>query len=468
MSLRQLAVILLARWWAVVLVFAATVGATALVSFLLPKTYTAATTIVIEPKVTDVLGSANLGQQMLAQAYMATQIDIMQSQKVAERVVTNLGIPKSPAAQRQYLEETKGQGTIESYFAGQLSKRLEITPSRDSAVVTLGFSGTEPRFAADVANAYARAYIDTTLELRTSPARQYASWFDEQLKGLRADLEKAQTRLSAFQQRNGIVGDDERLDVENARLAELSNQLVLAQSQNYDSQARAGEGGPSVASVAEVAASPILAQLRTELARKEASLQELSNQLGSAHPTYMRQQAETEALRQRVEEELRHSSSSARAASRASSRRVGDLRAAVAAQKDRVLELKKLRDEMAVLQREVENSQKIYDLALQRFAQNSLESQTTQTSASVLAPAVAPAKPSSPRIGMNVALSAMLGLLLGVGIALVLELADRRVRGADDVELGLDLPLLGVLGAPRGRPRRKPRLAMPTPNLATP
>ena len=181
-------------------VAAAAVGATALVSFLLPKTYTAATTIVIEPKVTDVLGSANLGQQMLAQAYMATQIDIMQSQKVAERVVTNLGIPKSPAAQRQYLEETKGQGTIESYFAGQLSKRLEITPSRDSAVVTLGFSGTEPRFAADVANAYARAYIDTTLELRTSPARQYASWFDEQLKGLRADLEKAQTRLSAFQQ----------------------------------------------------------------------------------------------------------------------------------------------------------------------------------------------------------------------------------------------------------------------------
>ena len=130
MSLRQLLVILRARWWAIAAIFAATVGATAIVTLLLPKTYTAATTIVIEPKMTDVLGGmTNPGQQLLAQAFMATQIDIMQSEKVAERVVTELGIPKAPAAQQQYREETKGQGTIEAYFAGQLLKRLDITPS---------------------------------------------------------------------------------------------------------------------------------------------------------------------------------------------------------------------------------------------------------------------------------------------------------------------------------------------------
>lgn len=468
MSLRQLLVILRARWWAIAAVFVATVSATTIVTLLLPKIYTASTTIVIEPKMTDVLGAmTNPGQQMLAQAFMATQIDIMQSEKVAERVVTELGISKAPAAQQQYREETKSQGTIESYFAGQLLKRLDITPSRDSAVVTLSFSGNDPRFAADIANGFAKAYIDTTLELRTSPAKQYASWFDEQLKGLRTDLERAQTRLSAFQQRNGIVGDDERLDVENARLGELSNQLVLAQSQNYDSKARAGEGGPTVASVSEVSASPILAQLRTELARQEATLQELGNQYGRAHPTYERQLAQTEALRQRVTEELQHSSSSAHASSRASAMRVADLRAAVAAQKDRVLELKKLRDEMAVLQREVENSQKIYDLALQRFAQNSLESQTNQTIASILAPAFAPSRPSSPRVGLNLGLSAVLGLLLGLGVALVLELADRRVRAEDDVEDGLALPLLGVLGNAHRRVKRKHRPSLAAPALAT-
>ncbi len=467
MTLRQLLVILLARWWAIASVFGVTVAATVVVSLLLPKTYTASTSIVIEPRVTDVFGGANLGAQMLAQAFMATQIDVMQSQKVAERVVTNLGIPKSPQAQAQYLEETQGQGSIESYFAGQLTKHLEVTPSRESAVVALSFSGADPQFAAQVANAFAQAYIDTALELRTQPARQYTAWFDEQLKGLRAELERAQTRLSAFQQRNGIVGNDERLDVENARLAELSNQLVAAQAQSFDSSARAGEGSASVASVPEVAASPILAQLRTELARSEASLQQISRQYGTEHPTYQRQAAEIGALRERVNEELQHSSRSAGASARAGVRRVADLRAAVAAQKERVLELKKLRDEMAVLTREVENAQKIYELALQRYAQNSLESQTTQASASVLAPATAPAMPSSPRIKLNVILGAVLGAILGLGVALVLELADRRVRASDDIETSLNLPLLGVLG---GAPRRTRRLASPRgpgPLLAT-
>lgn len=459
MNLRQLFVILLARWWAIALVFGVTVGATTVVTLLLPKNYTASTTIVIEPKLTDALGGANLGSQMLGQVYLATQIDIMQSQKAGERAVAILGIPDSPAARKQFMEETQGQGRIETYFAEQLQKRLEIKPSRESAVVSMTFTGSEPRFAADVANAFARAYIETTLELRTQPAKQFANWFDEQLKGLRADLERAQTRLSAFQQRNGIVGNDERLDVENVRLAELSSQLVVAQSQGFDARARAGAGTPTVGSAPEIASTQIVAQLRTELARSETRLQELSRQFGSAHPTYERQYAEMLALRARVEEELAHSASGVAAAARTNSRRESELRAAVAAQKARVLELKKLRDEMAVLQREVENAQKVYELALQRYAQNSLESQTTQTNASVLATAAAPSSPSSPRVKLNIALGTVLGLLLGVAVAVLLELADRRVRAGEDVEAGLNLPLLGSLSDGARRPRLLGRAA---------
>lgn len=449
MNAKQLLGILAARWWVVLLVFVVTVAATAAITLLLPKTYTASTSLVLEPKFTDALGATNVGQTAVAQSYMATQIDIMQSQRVAARVVKNLALGDNATALKQFQEATNGVGSIEDYFANLLLKRLEVRPSRESTVVTISFAANDPRFAAQVADAFAQAYVDTTLDVRVAPAKQYATWFNEQLKNLRLELERAQTRLSAFQQRNGIVGNDERLDVENARLAELSSQLVVAQSQAVDARSRSSQGSPLVSSLPEVSSTPILAALRSDLLRSEAKLQELSMQLGPAHPTYERQLGETQSLRDRLATELSNSSGAVASSSRAMSQRESELRAAVGKQKNRVLEIKRLRDEMAVLGREAESAQKVFEVALQRFAQSNLESQTTQSSAYILNQAPIPTSPSSPRTTLNIILSAVLGFLLGIAAAILLELSDRRVRSASDLASVSKLQVLGNLGRSR-------------------
>jgi chain length determinant protein EpsF len=453
-NVRQILRVLAARWWVVAAVFLVTVGATAIVSLLLPKSYTATTSLVLEPRSTDVLGTANFASAMMAQSFVATQIDIMQSRRVAARAVELLGIARSPTAIEQFREATGGQGRIEDYFADILSKRLDIRPSRESTVVELSFTANDPNFAAQVADAFARAYIETTLELRTSPARQYASWFNEQLKVLRSNMEQAQTRLSEFQQAKGIVGSDERLDVENARLAELSTQLVVAQSQAVEARARSAQGAPTVHSVPDVSSTPVMQMLRADLLRSEAKLQELAGALGPNHPTFQRQEAEVQSLRERLEHELRNASAAVGSVSRASTSREAELRAAVAGQKQRVLDIKRLRDQMGVLQREAENAQRVYDLALQRLAQNTLESQANQTGASVLSAAAIPSTPTSPRIELNVFLSAVLGLLIGIAAAILLEISDRRLRSNADFELvGSEVPLLASLQSSRSRKR---------------
>jgi chain length determinant protein EpsF len=453
-NIRQVLLILAARWWVVAGVFLVTVAATAAVSLLLPKSYTATTSLVLEPRSTDILGTANLASAMMAQSFVATQIDIMQSRRVAARAVELLGIANSPTAIEQYQEATGGQGRIEDYYAGILTRRLDIRPSRESTVVNLSFSANDPRFAAQVADAFAKAYVETTLELRTSPARQYASWFNDQLKVLRANMERAQTRLSEFQQSNGIVGSDERLDVENARLAELSTQFVIAQSQAVDARARSEQGGPTVQSVPDVSSTPVMQMLRGDLLRSEAKLEELAGALGPNHPTYQRQQSEVASLRERLEHELRNASGAVSSVSRANSSREAELRAAVAKQKQRVLEIKRLRDEMGVLQREAENAQRIYDLGLQRLAQNTLESQANQAGASVLSQAAIPSTPTSPRLELNLILSAVLGLLIGAAAAVLMEISDRRLRSNEDFELvGAEVPLLAALPKAAGRKR---------------
>lgn len=455
----QLLRIVVARWWVIVLVCGAMIGATAAVMQLLPRQYTATTTMVIDSRPTDVLGAANSLAPVVAQSYLATQIDILQSERVAHAVVRALGIDRNPVARQQWMADTNGVGTIEAYFAGRLTRNLDVRPSRDSSVVSLSFTGTDPQFAAQVANAFASSYIAVNLELRNQPSKLYANWFDDQLKGLRADAEQAQARVSAFQQRNGIVASDERLDVENARLTELSQQLSIAQSQAVDARSRSLGSAASVRSLPEVSSTPVLQTLRSDLLRAEARLQEASATMGPAHPTHERLSAEVGSLRERLDAELRNASGSVAAVSDVQRQREAELRSIVASQKEKVLRLKAQRDEMLTLVREAETAQRVFDVALQRLAQTRLDSQNTQANAYVLNAAAVPGEPSSPKVRRNLILSAVLGLLLGLAACLMVELLDRRIRSRSDLEVSLQMPVLGSL--PRSLARRPAVGALP-------
>jgi len=117
----------------------------------------------------------------------------------------------------------------------------------------------------------------------------------------------------------------------------------------------------------------------------------------------------------------------------------------LAKQKAKVLDLKQQRDELNMLAREVETTRSTYDAALQRYYQSSLESQFNQTNIALLSKAVPPVKPTSPKLILNLALSVFLGLVFGLGLALVFEMADRRIRVEKDVTDGLGLPVLADL-----------------------
>jgi chain length determinant protein EpsF len=457
MNVQQFLIILRARLALFAAALAFTVCGTVVVSLLLPKQYTAAASVVIDAKGSDLMATGLALPTQMAPGFMATQVDIMASQKVALKVVEKLRVVESQVAQQQFKNATEGRGSIRHYFADLLIKKLDIKPSRESSVVTITYTANDPKFAAAVANAFAEAYIETTLEMKVAPSRQNAVWFGDQLKSLRGDLEKAQRRLSEYQQANGIVGVDERLDVENTRLSELSSQLVGAQGQNFESRGRSAQvtdqrrsgGGPE--SLPEVVTNPLIQNLRAELARAEARMQDSSSQLGDNHPQMERMRAEVGALREKLATEMKNVASSVITSGRVSQQRESETRVALAAQKEKVLEIKRQRDEMAVLSREVENAQRIFDVALQRFAQTNLEGQATLANATLLNPAVEPSAHSSPRLALNVSLSVILGIILGLGVALLAELADRRVRSIEDLGGELTLPVIGVIG-PSGRP----------------
>jgi capsular polysaccharide biosynthesis protein len=107
--------------------------------------------------------------------------------------------------------------------------------------------------------------------------------------------------------------------------------------------------------------------------------------------------------------------------------------------------MKSGRDQLAVLQRDVDAAQTAYDAVNKRYAQSALESQANQTNASVLTPAFPPIRPSSPDRIRIMLVALVLGIALGCGVAIGLEMLDRRVRSVDDVMEMLQLPVLGAI-----------------------
>ena len=456
MSIRQLLRILLARKGLLLGTVVSTVLAATVVTLLLPSRYTATASIVVDFKAVDPV-SGNVLPLALLPGYLATQLDILSSQEVALKAVDRLKLAESAAANEAFRKGTRGNGSIRHWLADGLSRDLSLDSSRESSMVRISFRGSDPKFVAAAANAIVDSYIATSLELRIEPARLTTVFFDEQLKLLKDNLDLAQKKLSAFQRRKGITATDERYDVENARLAELSSQVVAAQAQTFDTQTRrkqvdqAAASGDAADALSDVLNNPVIQSLKRQLAQSEAKLGDLSGRVGENHPQYQSARSEVEELRRKLDQEMSVVARSVSTNSSLASQREGALRRALAAQRARVLEIKKQRDEAALLMREVENAQRAYDTATSRFTQTRLQSQNTQTNIAVIDRAVAPMRPSSPRLPLNVALALVVGVVLAAGLGVITEMRDRIVRCEEDVAEACGGPVLGRLLPEPGR-----------------
>lgn len=445
MTITQLTNILKARR----IVIFATAGAfltiSAGVSLLLPKKYSAIATVVIDNKATDPISGLVPG--MGGQGYLLTQIDILRSDRVAKKVATNLKLVESAELKEKWLTATDGRGSFNGWIGNWLQTNTEIKPAKESNVIDIAYVSPDPKFSAAVANAIAQAYMETAVELRNGPARLYSSYFDEQLRRAKGQLDTARSTLSRYLKDKGLISSDERFDVEMARLNELSQQVVALRGLSADSnsrqqQSRSAQGDK----LQDVLNNPVVNGIKADLVRQEAQLKDLQSRFGDAHPNVMQQKAMIADLAVKLESETRRILGSVGVANQVNRGRESEVISGYEAQRQKVLSMKQIRDEAAALNQDVESAQKAYDGILARLNQVSLESQTTQTNVSLLNSADEPAQPTSPKILLNTVVGTMLGLLAGLLLAIRLESMDRKVRCEEDAALMFELPLLANIG----------------------
>jgi len=439
MNPKQFFLIVFAHRYIAATVFMVMLALGVVATFLTSKTYVASTDLLVSAR-TDPIAGTQTAQQG---NYIATQIAIIESERVAIGVVRKLNLKDSEKWTERWQSSTQGKVPFDSFAASFIRKGLEVVPPKGTNVIRLNFEGGDPKFVADAANAFASTYLELNVDLRVEPAKQYADWFDDRVKTLRQNVEEAQARLSAFQRKKGIVaGTDQRADQETQRLDQLTSQLVAVQGENIAMSSRQKMSGGELSP--DVQASMAVQNIKSELARSEAKLSEVSLTLGPNHPQRQQLEGQVVVLRKQLDEEMRRVSGGTNTAQTTASMREAELRGVIAAQKGRVMALRQQQDEMSVLVQDVEAAKRTYDSVLQRSNQLNLEKQTDQADVTVLTQASEPTKPAKPNMVKYLGGSLLVALAAAFAAAFGLEMLDRRVRIVGDIKLA-DVPVLGVI-----------------------
>ena len=458
MGLAQMLRILKGRLLLFVAVVLSVVAAVGIISVLSPKKYVAELALVV-----DLQGSDPMKQSALAPAlvptYLATQTEIIRSRNVALKVIDKMGLATKP----EVVESFRGSGAdsdFMSWLVGNVLRNVDAKTARSSNIIRIAYSSTDPAVAAAMTNAFADAYIQTSLELQVDPARRQVTWFEQQVSQLRDELVAAQGRLSKYQSDHGVLGvDSARMDVENARLQEISNQLVSVQATMFDANSRTQQitSSEQLDSLPDLLKNPMIQSLKSELARAEAKLAEASERYGVNHPQYVATTAEVTALKSKLNIEIGVTRGSLVQNAAIARRQVGDVQKSLEEQKDRIIALKRQQDELAVLNRDMESARGAYDAALQQANRTRLESRVDRTNVAILNQATAPLVPDSPKILLNLVVGLFAGVVLAIGLILTLEVCSRRLRSAEDLADFTDLPVLAELPALPAAARRHRR-----------
>ena len=395
----------------------AALAAAALVIKLVPARYTATSRVMLEIVKPDPVTGQVMSSQF-ARAFVATQIELIKDYKVAGRVVDQFNWTASPVLAAAY--QASGEGPKVD-FRRWLAQRVIDGTAADlipgSNILEISYTSDNPDTSAKIADALRDAYVAETRMLKQASAQKSADWFSNQTRKLRAELTAAEKRKADYERENGVVINPDLTDSESTRLAAMSGL----------------QDPPTMPTISMPVSSPSQAQL----AQIDASIQNAMRTLGPNHPTIIALRQQRAVIAAQAARELAAGRSGpVGGGGPSAASRIEAQRAKVLAQRGKVSEAQQLAIDVSVLRDQVQNAAK-------RTAELQQEAESDETGLSFLGSAVAPSSPSFPKIPLLVLGAIALGISLGAGLSILVELLFRKVRGPADLEIP-GVPLLGM------------------------
>jgi succinoglycan biosynthesis transport protein ExoP len=435
-SIMQIVTIYKTYWRISAAVFAGTFIAVMGLMFVVPKSYSAIATMLVDFHSPDPLAAKELSD-FGPGSYLPTQIELMQSDAVLEGVIERLDL----ASKSEYTSGHKGgDDSLHDWISIKLRKDLEIEPGRaGSQLIYVTATASTANMAADIANAVSDSFLSQNFSDKMAPSSERIRRYDEELASLKNKVEAAQVALTEFRKRSGAVNFDGKTDVEVELLSSLEHRLLEARNSLRSIDARsAGKKDVTTAMLA----SPTVTGLREEGNKLAARMAQLKTEFGPNHPEVISLQAQIDSNKAAQTSAQTTFSSAASTDSTVISKEVQSLESAVAAQRAKVSRLNQYRDQAGKYQVELESAQTVYKRALDGYDQHQFAATGQNSRIRVATKARPPVKATSPSLKKFLIRGFGGGLFLALALPFVLELPRRRIRCEDDLERGMKIPVL--------------------------
>lgn len=432
---------ILARRWrliaSLVIVF---VGGTGIYCLVTTPYYRARATVLIEAHGPQVMSGQSFGQpgdvSNPKYDYYQTQFKLLQSGALARRVINELELIGKPGL----------QASTEAGTAGLYMDQLSILPVRGTRLVQVEFLSPDAQLATDIANTHARLFVRTDLERIYASMDQVRSFLQNKLTSLQADMQNAELRLSQFQSEHSLLPVDLSKDVASERMMDLSRRQSAAEADKIALEAQYGliknrdyDGLPAVLS------SPLVQKLRDEQHRLELDYALMAQKFRPSYPPLSQLGAQLQHARELLHQETVRVVSGVEANYLSAQRNAQQLRIEMDEQRKSLLGRKDSEGELITLARDVETTRALYNNLLTRLKDLDVAIGSDTSNMTLAEPAMTPRKPYWPNVPVALALSLMTSLLLGTGLAFVLDSAENTVRDARDVLRTTGLGTLAVV-----------------------
>ena len=405
--------------------------------------------------------------ETVSDTYLETQYRILNSEALARRVIEELRLTESPELSppppwwmprraqpaRDAAASGSASATNPQVYQATLEEfqdRLSVKPVKRSRLVGVSFDSQDPDLASRIVNTLAANYINMTLEARWDATQKATEWLGQQLLGLKAKLEKSEEELQRYATRNGLLFlEGEKGTVENIvnqRLRQLQEELTRAQAVRYEKESlyrliQAGDYG----SLPGVFESKLMQDLTARLAELSRERAQLLTTFSPEYPRVRQLQSQVDEVESVLERERDRAARRITKDYQAAGEREQLLQQAFREEESRANVVAERSVQYNILKREVETNRQLYEGLLQRMKEAGVSAGLKASNVRIVDVAEPPQKSVKPRILLNLSLGALLGLALGVGLALLQEHLDNTVKSGEDVERFLQLPALAFI-----------------------
>ncbi len=456
LDLRDLWQIFLKRRWIIMTLTGALFIGAGVLSFLSTPRYTAKGQILIERE-SNILSFQDMFQlEPLSDDYFQTQYKLLQSRSLAGDTIDRLKLTENKAFLGTVLKSALRPGVdpktdplVRRKLATWFLDTLSVEPLRRTRLVNLSFTHQDPKMAADILNALIDSYIDQNVERKYQANAQATNFLASQIETVRNDIMSKERNLQEYGQAKNIFALSNNENTVVATLTTLSQAYTAAQLARINKQTYYNEiknAGPD--NIPSTLNSPVLQRLSEEYNRIKSEFAKVSETYLPDMPLYQQTKAQLDTAKRNLEDETKNQIARAYTDYQAALSNEQATKNQFDQQKGQAFQQGSNAIQYNTLLNEIQNLKSVLDTLMTRKSEADVSSRLKGLGASniyVVDRAEIPLAPSSPRTARNMALGLLVGLFLGLGLALLYENLDVTVKDAEDIRKFAGAPTLGMV-----------------------